>query len=101
MFISNITFSNRLLYVSGIAKVSYTLTWWWPFDSDISFQNGLRCSIIENVVYHVKSCNNVIQHLPYSLSEIKYFEFELTILRDYKPGLMPRIGTNFNTLCQN
>ena len=33
-FISTISFTNCRLYVSDIAKVSYTLTWWWPFDSD-------------------------------------------------------------------
>ena len=31
---SSITFTNCILYVSDIAKVWYTLTWWWPFDSD-------------------------------------------------------------------
>ena len=34
MLISTITFTNCILYVSDIAKIWYTLTWWWLFDSD-------------------------------------------------------------------
>ena len=34
IFIRTITLINCILHVSEIAKVWYTLTWWWPFDSD-------------------------------------------------------------------
>ena len=46
MSIGTITFINCTLYVSEIAKVWYTLTWRWPFDSDgISSWKGLRSAL--------------------------------------------------------
>ena len=81
MFISNITCTNCILYVSEIAKVWYTLTWCWPFDRDgISsfFEGSPICSMIEKVVYFV-IWKMLYYIVPYSLNEIKQFEFDFII----------------------
>ena len=58
-FPSIITFTTCISYVSDIAKVWYTLTWWWPFDIAMIYHHGR----VSDLLYYWKSYKTVLYEI--------------------------------------